>query len=119
MNDLSIRPARAQDTPTILSILNEAAAWLQERGIQQWPGSFEPVGLEPALGNRDVWLAEDDGTAVGTISVTWSDPLWPADGTAGYVHRLAVQRRMCGLGTWLLDRANTLATAGGRSTLAP
>jgi hypothetical protein len=39
---------------------------------------------------------------VGTLVLDWSDPLWPDDATAGYLHRLAVRRQAAGLGSDLL-----------------
>lgn len=117
MDDAAIRRARAEDGPTVLAILNEAAAWLRLRGVAQWPPVFEPGWIEPALGGGHVWLVEVGGEGLATMSVTWSDRLWPDDGTAGYVHRLAARRRALGLGAWLLGQADRIVAARGRTHL--
>jgi len=71
------------------------------------------VLLEPAVSAGHVWLAERGGEAAGTVTLTPVDVLWPDDGTALYVHRLAVRRRAAGLGVALLAHAAATATAAG------
>jgi GNAT superfamily N-acetyltransferase len=115
--DLVVRRATPDDRRTVLAVLDEAAAWLAARGVVQWPARFRPEWIEPGLGSGEVWLAERAGVAVGTFTLQWSDPLWPDDGRAGYVHRLAVRRSAGGSGRWLLDRAADSAREHGRDLL--
>lgn len=102
-DQLTMRPARSDEAGTVLAVLDGAAAWLSGRGITQWPAAFRPEWIEPGLADGHVWLAESDGSAVATVTLFWSDPLWPDDGRAGYVHRLAVGPGFRGLGATLLD----------------
>jgi GNAT superfamily N-acetyltransferase len=64
-----------------------------------------------------VWLAERAGEPVGTLTLQWRDPLWPDDGRAGYVHRLAVRRGAAGLGRELLEWAAAAVSEQGRELL--
>lgn len=39
-SDIFIEAARPDELPIVLSLLDDAAGWLRERGIDQWPESF-------------------------------------------------------------------------------
>ena len=97
-----LRLATPDDAAVVLSILDEAAAWLTSRGIPQWPGQFRVDWILPDIESGATWLAMVDGSPVATVTLGWSDPLWPEDGRAGYVHRLARRRDAQGLGDCLL-----------------
>jgi GNAT superfamily N-acetyltransferase len=112
-----VRRAVPDDAATVLAVLDDAAAWLAGRGVVQWPARFRPEWIEPGLGNGEVWLAERDGVAVGTLTLQRTDPLWPDDGLAGYVHRLAVRREAAGLGRQLLHWAAAEVHEHGRGLL--
>jgi GNAT superfamily N-acetyltransferase len=102
----------------VLAVFDEVAAWLGERGVQQWPPRFEREWIEPALLAGDTWLAVDDGQVLATVTLDRADGLWvglPAP--AAYVHRLAVRRVAAGLGTRILDWAAATAAAEGRHYL--
>ncbi|MDN5933055.1 MAG: GNAT family N-acetyltransferase [Pseudonocardia sp.] len=79
-------------------MLDEAAAWLADRRVTQWPPAFR-------------------GAAVATFTLHWSDPLWPDDGAAGYLHRFAVRRGHAGIGAMLLDRVDGEVRRHGRDRL--
>ncbi|MFJ4438060.1 GNAT family N-acetyltransferase [Streptomyces sp. NPDC088923] len=102
----------------VLGVLDEAAGWLEARGVSQWPSRFEAAWVREALTRGETWLVEIGGKVAGTATVDWSDPLW-ADpgGTAGYVHRMAVRRWASGLGSVILDWAGDAARQRGASTL--
>ena len=117
MDDATVRPAGAGEATTVLAILDEAAAWLGERCIAQWPPAFPREWVEARVGDGRMWLAECDGEPLGTMLLTWSDPLWPDDGAAGYVHRIAIRRRARGLGAWMLDEAGAVVAGRGRTQL--
>lgn len=117
-NDVEMRRAAPADVADVAGVLDEAAAWLQRRGVVQWPARFEPSWLGDALVRGETWLAFADGLAVGTFTLDWADPLWAdAEGSAGYVHRMAVRRRAAGLGAVMLDRAADAVRRNGRRFL--
>lgn len=128
---LEIRRATPGQFQTVLDILDEAAAWLQDRGIEQWPAQFG--GLENWRTERlrayvnagETYLVYENDQAVATITVTLkADPDyaegWPHGPDTGvYIHRMAVRRTHAGrgIGKQLIDWANTLAARTGRSWL--
>jgi len=103
MVKVEIRRATQDDLAIVLRVLDDAAAWLSSRGIHQWPVAFEPHWISPDIEAGETWLALKDDSPVATLTLGWSDPLWPDDGRAGYVHRLARKRDTPGLGDALLD----------------
>lgn len=66
-------PAHAAE---VLDVLDEAAAWLRRRGVTQWPEHFESSWIDGAIERGETWLAHLGATAVGTLTLDWSDPLW-------------------------------------------
>lgn len=112
-------PVRAtvDDLDHLVALLDEVSAWLRGRAIAQWPAHFSADWLTPAVSRGETWIARLDGRLAGTITLSWSDPLWPDDGAAGYVHRLAVRRDAAGLGRRLLDWAAATAIGAGRDRL--
>jgi GNAT superfamily N-acetyltransferase len=115
---IEFRVARPDQTDNVLSVLNEAAAWLQERGITQWPARFERSWIDEAVCRGETWLVEVDGTVCATVTVDWSDPVWnDTDGSAAYIHRMAVRRQRPGLGAIILAWVADFARQHGRDTL--
>jgi hypothetical protein len=77
-----VSPGQAAD---ILDVLDEAAAWLAQRGIRQWPARFESSWVEAAIRRGETWLAVVGDTAAGTITLDWADPIWDdIDGSAAF-----------------------------------
>lgn len=117
-----LRQATMDDLPTVFAVLNDAALWLHERGISQWPTYFDRRGWRgERIGNYVdagwVWLASDARGAVAVMTLSpEADPDfvhgWP-DGPndALYIYRMATVRRAKGndigarLVTWAGDRA--------------
>jgi acetyltransferase (GNAT) family protein len=103
----------------VLAVLDEAAAWLRERDVQQWPPRFEPSWVEGAVRRGETWLALVGGTVRGTVTLDHWDSVW--DGVPGaaalYVHRMAVRRSAAGLGAVILGWAAGVARQGGREAL--
>ena len=103
------------------ALLDEATAWVGERGYEQWPLPFPHQELAAAIDRGEVYLAELDGDAVATVTLLWDDPTYwgerPAD--AAYVHKLAVRRACAGqrIGTAIVEWADATAAAGGRQFL--
>jgi GNAT superfamily N-acetyltransferase len=115
---LTLESATTAELEDLLAVLDEAAGWLRAAGIDQWPDRFESAWVEPAVERGETWLARLDGVVAGTITLDWDDPLWSdLDGTAGYVHRMAVSRSAPGLGATLLDWAAATSRALGCAQL--
>jgi ribosomal protein S18 acetylase RimI-like enzyme len=112
---MTIARAELPDLADVLRLLNDAAAWLHERGIDQWPHEFtaERAAMIDAFMVRD-----DDGQAVGTMSITAdADPdFWtPAEAaeSALYISGLAIDRAYAGLGALMLRWATDYASRLG------
>lgn len=119
---VTVRTARPDEGPVVLSVLDEAAAWLAGRGVTQWPPAFRPEWIEPGLEEGRMWVAEARGAAVATFALHWSDPLWADengvdDGRAGYLQRFAVRRGHAGIGAALLDWVDGEVRRHGRDRL--
>lgn len=122
MSALAFRLATLEDTDTVLRILNEAAAWLSDRGIAGWQtGQWRRAKIEAAIERGETYLAYDGETVAATVNLEWSDPeMWPAaPADAGYVHRLAVARHAHGrrLGGEVLAFAERTARERGKRYL--
>lgn len=120
------RPAGTSDIDAITALVREAADWLAELGLDQWRGDEERcrsrVHTDIVAGS--VWVVEDDGVVVATITVDeWADAdFWRHTDhvhDALYAHRMAVARshKGRGLGSALLDLAANLAERECRSWL--
>ncbi|WP_051580941.1 GNAT family N-acetyltransferase [Pseudonocardia acaciae] len=116
-DELHFRRADEHDVDKVLAVLNDAARWLHERQILQWPERFEPHKVLPGIAAGHTWLAERGDEPLGTLTLTWTDPLWTADGRAGYVHRLAGRRDARGLGARLLAWAGEQSLRHAREFL--
>ncbi|MFY7069688.1 GNAT family N-acetyltransferase [Nocardiopsis changdeensis] len=102
----------------VLEVLDEAAAWLGARGIDQWPPRFDAEWVAGAVSRGETWLVGAGGEVAGTITLDWDDPLWSdLGGAAGYVHRMAVRRRAAGLGSVMLGWASGAARRHGAEAL--
>ncbi|HRC11561.1 MAG TPA: GNAT family N-acetyltransferase [Dermatophilaceae bacterium] len=111
-----LRRALPPDTGLVLEVLNAAAAWLQGRGVRQWPARFTEASVAPSVVAGHTWLAIRDKEPVGTLTLDWSDPLWD-DRAAAYIHRLAVVPSALGLGLQLLQWATGHAREHGATAL--
>jgi ribosomal protein S18 acetylase RimI-like enzyme len=121
-----VRAGRA-DADTVIDMLDEAAAWLTERGIDQWtPGNFDRAALNEEIEYAEFYLVlpggeTDTSRAAATFSLQWRDPdVWgmvPED--ACYLHNFAVRRAFAGqeLGLRILDWAAERAAASGKTYL--
>jgi GNAT superfamily N-acetyltransferase len=128
---IAIEQAKPDELPTVLALLDEAATWLREQGIEQWPERFSGLEnwrterLRKYAADGEIYLLRDRGEPVATMTFTLNaDPDyvhgWPDGPDAGaYVHRMAVRRSNAGhdLGTVMLDWAGAQTAAGGRPWL--
>ncbi len=98
----------------VLTILDEAAHWLQVRGVSQWPSRFEPSWVEGALGRGETWLVRVGAATCATVTLDMADSVWDElPGRALYVHRIAVRRQSAGLGAAILAWAAGVARERG------
>jgi GNAT superfamily N-acetyltransferase len=130
--NFSIRPTTEADLPEVLSILDEAAAWLQSIGVtEQWPAVISEDGAWTARLSRlaaegRMYLAFEDEAAAGTFHLR--DKPGPLDGPSAwrpdevdakpavYLFTLAVRRRVARrqVGAAMLDWAFEAARGRGR-----
>lgn len=127
---MRIRPGGPEDTPIVLSLFDDAVAWLVSQGLEgQW--GTEPWSQVPArvarvrnLTAEGLWIAELDtepdeageaGRPVGALTATETSPTYaPAvDERELYVHLLLASRSHPGrrIGSGLLDHAREQARA--------
>jgi len=94
---LLLVPARPEELPSVIEILDQAARWMLERGIWQWeaPSPSEVwQRMTREIENREVYLARlpETGEPVGTLRFEWTGtPLWPEEADAGYIHTMALK----------------------------
>ena len=112
-----VRAGRDQ-AADVLGVLDETAAWLRARHIEQWPDRFELAWVQPGIDRGETWLVKRGDAVAGTVTLNWQDPVWSdVDGAAGYVHRLAVRRSESGLGAQVLRWTADRTAAHGRNLL--
>lgn len=120
---LHVRLATQEDAPHVIEILNEAAAWLRQRGVEQWPERWPPDSMDERIARREVHVAHlaYETRAVATVSLDWRDTkYWPEESNhAAYLHRLAVRREAAGqhIGARLVDWAAEQAREADRAWL--
>jgi len=115
--------AGPEDLQTVVVILDDAAKWLQGRGIDQWPFPFPRRHIQRRFQTAEVYLGMYEGQAIGTFSLHWSDQLdqlWSdLPDEAGYLHGLAVRRAFAGhgIGTEMLRHAERIVAAARKPYL--
>ncbi len=123
--NITVKHARPKELDVVMDILNDAARWLHERGIQQWPyplPASEWASMPQHISNGQVYLARlPDGRAVGTLRIKWTDTgLWgDKTGIAGYIHNFAIHDsvRGQGVGAAMLEWAKGHIRAEGKQFL--
>jgi ribosomal protein S18 acetylase RimI-like enzyme len=106
---IDIRRAAVADLDVAYAIIVEAAMWLQSRGSSQWAWFLTESGkdiIRHRIETAETYLVLDpQAQPVATFTVQWDDErIWGSrgkDGTAGYVHGLAVRRHAAGKGLGL------------------
>ncbi|MFI5529997.1 GNAT family N-acetyltransferase [Kitasatospora sp. NPDC051853] len=120
MDDLRLRLADDTDLPAVVRLRDDAARWMLARGVTgQWqPGELDEDHFRRVAERGEVWLAEAADRVVGAWELWWEDEdAWgPQPPTAGYVHRLMVDRRRVppGTGRELLRAAERRVAEAGR-----
>lgn len=96
---IDFRPAQPDDLPQVMEILSQAAAWLQSKGIDQWP-SPPPKHWQQRMAEKiergEMYTLGVVNNRFGMVGLSWADPYWPDDRQAGYVHRMAIRSDMHG-----------------------
>lgn len=120
---LRVRPAEKDDMPIILGFIDEAAAWLADKGTDQWSKPWPTTRqrdrrVRRGIRDKCTWIVEDDGRPIATISCRprgnpklWTDA--ESAEPAVYVSRLIVCRDYGGqaIGNELFDWAGKWAAA--------
>ncbi|GIK58722.1 MAG: GNAT family N-acetyltransferase [Chloroflexi bacterium] len=119
---LDFTVARPEDLPLVMEILAEAAAWLKQKGIDQWPSppnEHWQRRMAEAIQREEVYTVGIVKNRFGIVRFTWADPYWPDDNLAGYVHSIAVRSEMHGqnLGGLILFWAMMKTKQEGRQFL--
>lgn len=98
-----VRPARTADFDTVMGLLDERVRWLRARGSDQWITADRwPPSVRASIEEGRVFLLEDDdGSPVGTITVSTAgdQDFWTAaelSEPALYLAKLATARRVAG-----------------------
>jgi GNAT superfamily N-acetyltransferase len=117
-----VRLATPADRETIQEILEDARRWIAEQGHVQWKFPFGFDWIDEKQANDEFYVAAQRGVTVAVLRLLWSDPVfWGErdDGTAVYVHSLAVRRNLAGqgVGRQLLGWAESEARVNGRRLL--
>lgn len=126
-NDLDIRRGTREDVGVVLGLLDEAVAWLVDRGqTGQWGTeafSARPAGREQihsAVADGDLRIAERGEQPVGALIVGNRPPhVPPVDQPELYINLLVSSRRHAGqaIGVRLVEIAIDLARAQGARLL--
>ncbi|MDX3232534.1 GNAT family N-acetyltransferase [Streptomyces sp. ME19-01-6] len=118
--DPLIRQAVEGDIRTVTELWAHAAAWLRDRGIDQWQYPPRAERIKENITAGECWIVEDDGVPIATITVdAHADPdFWTPEEAAEpalYVHRMAIRRDVSGLelGSAMLDWASQRAADRG------
>jgi GNAT superfamily N-acetyltransferase len=102
-------------------IMREAARWSIERGEKLWDPEFlTEAHLAQHCRPHEIFVGDLNGESVVTALIQDRDPvIWPDDGTALIVHKLAVRRAYAGRGCAhrMLDFAGQLARQQGKTWL--
>jgi predicted N-acetyltransferase YhbS len=115
---VNVRTATAADVPAVASILDEATAYVQTKGSDQWRVPFPRDELHDRVGRGELYVVDFGDETAATFTLLLDDPFFwgarPAD--AVYLHKLAVRRAFAGqrLGERIVDWILHEAAGRGR-----
>ena len=119
-----IRPAREEDVPGIMALLQRRIDWMEEKGLYQWNKTgyltcYPPDHFRRLIREEIVPTAWAGGRLTAVMALLSRDPRWPSggDGLAYYVHHLATDPGCPGLGREMLAWAEDFARQKGRPFL--
>ena len=91
-----ILPAREEDVPAIMALLQQRIDWMDEKGLYQWNKTgyltcYPPAHFQRLIREDLVFVAWADGVLTGVMALLSRDLRWPNgdDGKAYYVHHPA------------------------------
>ena len=96
---LDFAVAQPEDLLLVMEILAEAAAWLKQKGINQWPSppnEHWQRRMAAAVERGELFTFGIVKNRFAIARFTWTDPYWPNDNLAGYLHTMAVRPAMQG-----------------------
>ena len=120
---IDVQLATEDELAVMIDILIEAAGWLSNNGVDQWPVSpraYWHRRAARAISRQEAYLAYVDGSAQATLRLIWVDDYWPnADKSAAYLHSLAIRDGLHGqgLGVALLAWCKAYARAKDKTVL--
>ena len=119
-----ILPAREEDVPAIMALLQQRIDWMDEKGLYQWNKTgyltcYPPAHFQRLIREDLVFVAWAGGVLTGVMALLSRDPRWPNgdDGKAYYVHHLATAPGCPGLGKEMLAYAEDFARERGKPFL--
>ena len=119
------RPAKESDIPAVLSLIATRVHWMDEVGIQQW-NATDYLTVYPeeyylsCQQNGELYLYEDNSVITGAFVLFDKDVRWQDNdevSDACYLHNLATDPAVKGLGRFLIAKAEKVTVQRGRRRL--
>lgn len=123
MTAFAIRRASPDDLDAYVQILAAGDAAMRQHGNGRWEaGDIAAPRVSTWIASGEAIIADTDNAPAAIMLLQWRDLIfWPErdDGTAGYLHKIAVRPDMAGCGAVaaLVAWAETEALQRGRSCL--
>ena len=120
---MQISISSPEKIPAFIELLEEAGAWLWEKGIRQWKPGIHRISLDminDLVENGWLVLAyQEDKLAGGCVLSRCGPGFWLPDSHALYVHKLAAARFVAGkgVGREVIHFCIQFATALGYSAI--
>ena len=123
---MEIRLANDADVPSLVEVLGNVVPLMRDAGNLQWDESYpNPSVLKDDIEQKQLWVAEIDGTLGGLAAITtdqspeYADVGWDVNERAIVIHRLAVDPKFRGMGVAqsLMRKAEDVAEERGISKL--
>ena len=119
------RPALESDIEAIFSLIAKRVYWMDEVGIRQW-NVTDYLTVYPReyylrhQQNGDLYLCESGGIITGVFVLFDKDPRWQDNNEvsdACYLHNLATDPALKGLGRFLIEKAEEVTLQRGKRRL--
>jgi len=105
MNEMNFRPAEGEDIKTVFALLEEAAVWLRDKGIDYWQNWHDPPEahirwVKKGFDNGEFYLVQRNADVIGCFRLQWEDTMFwgKRDDAAGYIHSITTRRDLAGTG---------------------
>ena len=110
-----IRLASVEEAPIAMAIWREVSEWLADREMPVWsPDEFDLGTTRQQAAAKELVIGFENSGPAACMLIQTGDPIyWPekAEGTALYLHKIAVRRAFAGRGwgnrliAWAVERA--------------